>query len=198
MTQAERAAASDRAMIDAAIELILERGTDGTTLAAIGERAGYSRGLATYRYGSKSGLFQEVSNTIQRRWVGYLKAAVEDKTAIDALCAAAGAYFKFVTDAPEDIRVLHILLYEGAAPNSDLRGLAKQAFARQITDAEAWLKDGIVSGTVRKDISPRHVAAQYVAHIAGVTYMWLLNPIEIDFAAIHENYTRTLRERLAA
>ena len=163
MTQAERAAASDRAMIDAAIELILERGTDGTTLAAIGERAGYSRGLATYRYGSKSGLFQEVSNTIQRRWVGYLKAAVEDKTAIDALCAAAGAYFKFVTDAPEDIRVLHILLYEGAAPNSDLRGLAKQAFARQITDAEAWLKDGIVSGTVREDISPRDVAAQYVA-----------------------------------
>ncbi|MEO0347437.1 MAG: helix-turn-helix domain-containing protein [Pseudomonadota bacterium] len=198
MTQAERAAASDRAMIDAAIELILERGTDGTTLAAIGERAGYSRGLATYRYGSKSGLFQEVSNTIQRRWVGYLKTAVEDKTAIDALCAAAGAYFKFVTDAPEDIRVLHILLYEGAAPNSDLRGLAKQAFARQITDAEAWLKDGIVTGTVREDISPRDVAAQYVAHIAGVTYMWLLNPIEIDFAAIHENYTRTLRERLAA
>ena len=198
MTQAERAAASDRAMIDAAIELILERGTDGTTLAAIGERAGYSRGLATYRYGSKSGLFQEVSNTIQRRWVGYLKAAVEDKTASDALCAAAGAYFKFVTDAPEDIRVLHILLYEGAAPNSDLRGLAKQAFARQITDAEAWLKDGIDTGTVREDISPRDVAAQYVAHIAGVTYMWLLNPIEIDFAAIHENYTRTLRERLAA
>ena len=198
MTQAERAAASDRAMIDAAIELILERGTDGTTLAAIGERAGYSRGLATYRYGSKSGLFQEVSNTIQRRWVGYLKAAVEGKTAIDALCAAAGAYFKFVTAAPADIRVLHILLYEGAAPNSDLRGLAKQAFARQITDAEAWLRNGIETGTVREDISPRDVAAQYVAHIAGVTYMWLLNPIEIDFAAIHENYTRTLRERLAA
>ena len=77
MTQAERAAASDRAMIDAAIELILERGTARTTLAAIGERAGYSRGLATYRYGSKSGLFKEVSNTIQRRWVGYLKAAIQ-------------------------------------------------------------------------------------------------------------------------
>ena len=28
-TQAERAAISDRAMIDAAVELILERGTDG-------------------------------------------------------------------------------------------------------------------------------------------------------------------------
>ena len=198
MTQAERTAASDRAMIDAAIELILERGTDGTTLAAIGERAGYSRGLATYRYGSKAGLFEEVSNTIQRRWAGYLKAAVDGKTGIDALCAAAEAYYRFVSDAPEDIRVLHILYYEGAAPKADLRGLAKQAFARQIADAEQWLRDGIANGSIRGDIAPRDIAAQYVAHIAGVTYIWLLNPVDIDFAAIHENYTRTLRERLAA
>jgi len=54
-TQAERTAISDRAMLDAAIDLILEHGTDKTTLAAIGEKAGYSRGLATYRFGSKAG-----------------------------------------------------------------------------------------------------------------------------------------------
>lgn len=185
-------------MIDAAVELILERGTEGTTLAAIGERAGYSRGLATYRYGSKAGLFQEVSNTIQRRWIGYLKTAVDGQVGVDALCAAADAYSRFVSDAPEDIRVLHILYYGGAAPNSDVRGLAKQAFQRQIADAEQWLAAGIEAGSVRADISPRDVAAQYVAHIAGITYMWLLNPTNIDFAAIHNNYTQNLRERLSA
>ena len=60
-TQAERTAISDKAMLDAAIELILEHGTDKTTLAAIGEKAGYSRGLATYRFGSKAGLYDEVT-----------------------------------------------------------------------------------------------------------------------------------------
>ncbi|MEM7611881.1 MAG: TetR/AcrR family transcriptional regulator [Pseudomonadota bacterium] len=196
-TQAERTAASDRAMLAAAIELILERGTEGTTLQAIGERAGYSRGLATYRYGSKAGLFREVSTTIQLRWVGYLKAAVGDMTGVDALCAAADAYFQFVSDAPEDIRVLHILYYAGAAPNADVRGLAKQAFERQIDDAERWLVDGVAAGTVPETVSPRLVATEYVAHIAGITYIWLLNPGQIDFAEIHRDFKQTLRARLA-
>ncbi len=39
-------------MLAAAIDLILEHGTDKTTLDAIGEKAGYSRGLATYLFGS--------------------------------------------------------------------------------------------------------------------------------------------------
>ena len=51
-------------MIDAAIELILEFGPEKTTLAAIGERAGYSRGLATYRFGSKAGLYDEICKAI--------------------------------------------------------------------------------------------------------------------------------------
>ncbi|MEO0576375.1 MAG: helix-turn-helix domain-containing protein [Pseudomonadota bacterium] len=196
-TQAERTAASDRAMIDAAVQLILEHGIEGTTLSAIGEHAGYSRGLATYRFGSKAGLFEEVSNTIHRRWVGYLNKAVGAQTGADALKAAADAYYRFVTDAPEDIRVLHILYYGGAQPNGELRGFAKQAISRQIADAERWINEGIADGSVRDDISPRTAATQYVAHIAGITYIWLLNPQRLDFSDIHREFIRTLTEQLA-
>jgi AcrR family transcriptional regulator len=52
MTQAERTALSDQRMFDAAIKLISQHGTQGTTLKAIGELAGYSRGLANSRFGS--------------------------------------------------------------------------------------------------------------------------------------------------
>ena len=184
-------------MIAAAIDLILERGTNHSTLSAIGERAGYSRGLATYRFGSKAGLFEEVVNTIQRRWVGYLNTAVGEQTGAAALSAAADAYYRFVTDAPKDIRVLHILYYGGASPNGELRGISKQAFARQIADAERWITDGIADGSVRDDISPRTAATQYVAHIAGITYIWLLKPSQLDFADIHREFIRTLSEQLA-
>ena len=197
-TQAERTAASERAMIDAAIELILEHGMEGTTLAAIGERAGYSRGLATYRYGSKAGLFQEVSNTIQRRWSGYLAAAVEGLSGIDAMCAAASAFQRFVNDSPRQIRVLHILYYAGAAPNSEVRDLARQALARQVTDAERWVCEGIKAGTIRADIDARSAATQFVAHIAGITYIWLLSPVSIDFGRIQEDFVKTLRTQLSS
>ncbi|MEL7024906.1 MAG: helix-turn-helix domain-containing protein [Pseudomonadota bacterium] len=197
-TQAERVAASDKALLEAAMTLILERGMDGTTLAAIGERAGYSRGLATYRFGSKAGLFQEVSSTIQRHWSEFLQAAVGDASGIDALCGAATAFHEFVNRFPQEIRVLHILYYGGAGPNSDVRGLAKQAFSRQVADAERWVEDGRAAGHIRADVDSRAVAAQYVAHIAGLTYIWLLNPGDINFTRIHEDFIRTLRERLAA
>jgi AcrR family transcriptional regulator len=104
-TQAERTAISDKAMVDAAIELILEHGTDKTTLAAIGEKAGYSRGLATYRFGSKAGLFDEVCKSISRHWLDYLKADVGDKIGIDAMCAALDSFFQFVSDYPREARV---------------------------------------------------------------------------------------------
>ena len=39
-------------MLDAAEALILELGTQATTLKGVGERAGYSRGLAQARFGS--------------------------------------------------------------------------------------------------------------------------------------------------
>ena len=53
-------------MLAAAVDLILEHGTDKTTLAAIGEKAGYSRGLATYRFGSKAGLYDTLCKSIGR------------------------------------------------------------------------------------------------------------------------------------
>jgi AcrR family transcriptional regulator len=47
-------------MVRAAIDLLNTAGIQGTTLVAIGERSGYSRGLATHHFGSKAGLFRTV------------------------------------------------------------------------------------------------------------------------------------------
>ena len=68
MTQAERTALSDSRMFEAAISLINERGTQKTTLKDIGEIAGYSRGLANYRFGSKDGLMLELFARFDTRW----------------------------------------------------------------------------------------------------------------------------------
>ena len=61
--QADRTALSDKLLTEAAIELLVKSGIHGTTLQAVGERAGYSRALATHRFGSKAGLFSHVLKT---------------------------------------------------------------------------------------------------------------------------------------
>src|SRR4030088_2921349 len=59
-TQRERSAESAQRLLDAAIELIAEKGFDRTTAAAIGGRAGYSRSMVRARYGSKEALLESI------------------------------------------------------------------------------------------------------------------------------------------
>ena len=60
LTQVERKEISDAKMLDAAVDLIVERGAGQATLKDVGEKAGYSRGLAGYRFGN-GGRHREVS-----------------------------------------------------------------------------------------------------------------------------------------
>ena len=186
-TQAERTAISDKAMLDAAIDLLLERGTDGTTLAAIGEKAGYSRGLATYRFGSKAGLYDEVCKSISRHWLDYLKTDVGEKIGIDAMCAALDSFFQFVSDSPREARVLQILYCGAASPRSEYRQTSANIHQRQQDDVAAWVRAGQAVGTVRANADPKSIAAQYIAYISGMTYLWLINPKSIDFRKANDD-----------
>lgn len=193
LTQAERTAISDKAMIDAAIDLILEHGTDKTTLQAIGEKAGYSRGLATYRFGSKAGLFDEVCKSISRHWLGYLNEWVGDKIGIDAMCTALDSFFQFVSDSPREARVLQILYCGAASPKSEYRQTSANIHQRQQDDVAEWVRVGIESGEIRKDADPKSIAAQYIAYISGMTYLWLINPNSIDFKKANDDMKEHLR-----
>lgn len=193
LTQAERTAISDKAMIDACIDLILEHGTDKTTLQAIGEKAGYSRGLATYRFGSKAGLYDEVCKAISRRWLGYLKEDVGDMVGIEAMCIALDSFFRFISDSPRDAQVLQILYCGAASPKSEYRQTSANIHQRQQDDVADWVRAGKAAGEIRQGIDPKSVAAQYIAYISGMTYLWLINPKSVDFQKANEDMKEHLR-----
>ena len=102
LTQAERTALSDRRMRDSAIELIVAQGTTAMSLKQVGEAAGYSRGLASQRFGSKDGLFSFIVRSVGEDWLAKLKQATQGRSGYGALCAA--------TD--EHLRVLCGMIYD--------------------------------------------------------------------------------------
>ena len=87
-TQAERREESDRRMLQAATELIAEHGVSGTSLADIGERAGFSRGLPAFRYGSKVGLIKALLESMESRSYARRVVALEGKHGLAALRTA--------------------------------------------------------------------------------------------------------------
>lgn len=196
LTQAERTALSDRAMLDAAMELLLEHGLEKTTLAAIGERAGYSRGLASYRYGSKAGLFDELCKSISRHWLDYLTAQVGTQSGIPAMCTALDSFFAFISEFPREAQVLQILYGGAASPTAEYRQTSVNIHQRQLDDVAEWVQAGIADGSVRDDIDAASVAAQYIAYISGMTYLWLINPASVDFRKANDDMKTHLRRSL--
>jgi AcrR family transcriptional regulator len=198
LTQAERTAMSDKAMLEAAMALVLEHGTDKTTLAMIGEKAGYSRGLATYRFGSKGGLYDALCKSISRHWLEYLKQGVGDQVGIEAMCAALDTIYKFEQELPQEARALQILYSGAASPSSEFQETAVAIRRRQKSDVAQWVRLGQAAGEVRTDVDASEVAAQYVAYITGMTYLRLMSPDSFDFSVANEVMKRHLRDSLAA
>ena len=194
LTQAERTAISDRAMLDAAIELVLKHGTEKTTLAMIGEKAGYSRGLATYRFGSKAGLYDTLCKSIGRNWLEYLKKGVDDMVGIEAMCAALDSIYQWVSDSPNEARVLQILHCGSASPGSEYQETSIGIHRRQLSDVVEWVRAGQRQGQICSNIDVDAVAAEYVAYSSGITFLWLLSPETFNFENANKamkNYLRT-------
>ncbi len=178
--------------------LVLEHGTDKTTLAMIGEKAGYSRGLATYRFGSKGGLYDALCKSISRHWLEYLKRGVGDKVGIEAMCAALDTIYEFEQESPQEARALEILYCGAASPSAEYQQTAVGIRRRQKSDVAEWVRRGQEAGQVRAGVDPDEVATQYVAYISGMTYLWMMSPDTFDFSVSNEVMKRHLKDSLAA
>jgi AcrR family transcriptional regulator len=175
-TQAERAALSDERMLESAIKLIVDRGTEKTTLKEVGELAGYSRGLAGYRFGSKQGLFSFVVHAISEKWLQELKNVTEDKIGLDAICSATDAHYRFCLDAPVHVRAFYILWFESISPGSKTREIITAVHQRRQRDVMEWINLGIKANSIDAVINVEAVAAQFCSALVGIVYQWLVNP----------------------
>jgi AcrR family transcriptional regulator len=175
-TQEQRTALSDRRMIDAAVELIIEKGIAGTTLAAIGERAGYSRGLVTHRFGSKARLLAYVHDMAVADWIARVQQAVGERTGIVALESVVDALYGFIAEQPEEIRAMYLLRYSSIDPAAEFRTNVAKAQKAQRRDAQRWIEAGIADGSVASKVDPVLAAELFCSAIDGLIYRWLVNP----------------------
>jgi AcrR family transcriptional regulator len=196
-TQEERTAISDAAMAEAAVTLICRRGAGETTLKEVGVLAGYSRGLAGYRFGSKAGLWSFLIKTIGEEWLAELRRAVAGTSGLETIHGAVDAHSRFLVESSDRIRAFYILWFDSVGPDSELREVIAKVHERRRRDVERWIREGIAAGSVRADADVRAVAEQFVTAVIGITYQWLVSPSEHDrvrqlHADLKEQMTRAL------
>ena len=181
-TQAERTAQSDARMLEAAKHLIIKQGTHATTLKSVGEEAGYSRGLASNRFGSKEALFAQLVLQFNNNWTQELAARVDNRTGAQACLAALDAVEGFLASQSEDMKAMYILWYESISSHNNVRSHLAAYHKIYRCDVAHWVNEGIEAGEISADIDSDGYAFQFCSFIFGTVYQWLVAPEQVDLA----------------
>lgn len=197
LTQAERAARAAESMVDAAIELLNTAGIRGTTLVAIGEKSGYSRGLATHHFGSKAGLFRSVLKRMTAVWTEQLQRALDGRTGVEAVTTAIDAHLAHVLAHPDYIHATNILWGAALDPASEFKPNVAEFMRIQRRSVATWIRGGQARGEIPRGLDPERMAAQYYGGLIGINNQWLVSP-DFDLAAAYEDFKRNMVRLLSA
>jgi AcrR family transcriptional regulator len=197
LTQAERSALSDTRMFNAAMQLISQQGANRTSLKEICETAGYSRGLATYRFGSKDNFLQELLKHFNHSWVDQLRSCTEHKQGLEALMAAIDALEDFLVEHPRDMRGSYTIWYESIGGDHAIRYQLARNHHRYRADVEQWMREGIERGSVRADLDVENLAVLYLTFVSGTIYQWLVAPEAVKLKPAFEYFRGIVRRELS-
>jgi AcrR family transcriptional regulator len=195
-TQAERTRLAETRMVLAAIELLNTVGVKGTTLVAIGDKSGYSRGLATHHFGSKAGLFRTVLKRISEAWSKKLGEQLDGKTGLDAVEIAIDTHLEFVLAHPEYMRVQYMLWGAAIDPSTEFKPNVAEFMQIQRESVASWVTAGQAEGEIRKELNPDRLAEQYYGALIGINKQWQVSPdfdLPAAYADFKQNFVRQLR-----
>jgi AcrR family transcriptional regulator len=198
-SQIERTELSDSRMLDVCIKLIVDEGTDRTTLKAVGEKAGYSRGLAGVRFKSKAGLFCFVIKAVADQWRIEMEKLTSGKIGYPAISAAIDAHHQFCQKTPKSFQAFYILWFESIGEDNDMRDVVVSIHQRRLCDVTKWIEQAIEAGQLQSEIDAESVARYFLTTMFGIVYQWLIKSNQAnEISFLHDQLKMTMRVLLPA
>lgn len=178
--KAEQSERSRAALTAAATELFARHGYHDTSLAAIGDRAGVSRGSICWHFGSKEGLLCATVEEASLRWeITELVPSVGEARGLEAVSRTLRAHRAFLSGRHLAPRLFSVLMFEALGPRPDRRRLHGAASELR-ANTFGWIRDGVQTGALRSDNDPKAVVTLIIGALGGLAYQRLLDPSGID------------------
>lgn len=192
-TQSERRDESGRSLVQAAVAVVAEEGVSAATFEAIGRKAGYSRGLATQRFGSKQGLIEAVIQHLHERQEAALaEHGVDDLPGFEAVLAYVDLYLRGLSSEAGGGRAYFMLLSSAIADATTIRAAFASEHARVERRLEALVLKGQAEGHIRREIDADAAALMIGALLLGLSMQLLVDPA-MNLDPIRETSLATLR-----
>ena len=172
LTQPQRVETSARRLVEAAAQLITEKGWEATTAAEIGRRAGYSRAMVHARYGGKDAILDTLfRNTYEAQ------QAADGGDEVDGLRHALGHFDRIIGLYAADrefLRAMFVLTFEAVKSTSPMRGRLQEWLSGGADTVDAGLRAGIADGSVRADVDVASATVDISTAGLGVAHHWMV------------------------
>lgn len=165
-TQAERSNDSRRRLIEAAITLLAERGYAGTSLAAIGETAGVSRGLVTHHFGSKDQCIAEVVTSIRQAVVDRIQGV--ERHGVAALENLVRTYLGNDPTMAASARAMYAVIVQAATAGPHVRPAVAENNRALRQMIEGMLSEAIAANEIADDADVPMLAIGIAGVMRGV------------------------------
>jgi AcrR family transcriptional regulator len=195
-TQEQRRIEAERRLVRAAAELVGEVGPARVTLANVGERAGYSRGLATHHFGSKGALMQRLVEAVTSQFRDAVAEQSQSDSPMDQLRQLIDFYFRVVSDLQPVNRARLVLWADAVAgPSEDVRPQMISADREFREEIEKRIQLAVTAGDVTASVDPHGLATVMVAMLRGVALQRVLDD-QLDLVAARHEVEQLLAARL--
>ena len=196
-TQAERREKAEQAILDAAFQIIAERGIEELTLAEAGERAGYSRALPAHYFESKDAALIALCHFVVRKYLQRVQRRVPGREGLEGFLDRIGHYFDDGKKDPRILRAFHALVGASQGKPELAKTISRLAEQSKTTFCE-FLRAGIARGEVRPDIEPEAEAVWILAALRGVMGQWLNDEEKTPLPKVRDAFVRSVRRALQA
>lgn len=191
-TQQERREQAEAALLTAAAELVVEQGVRSLTLARVGERAGYSRGIVTHHFGGKQALVDRLARATQ---AGFVPGLEDAPPGLDRLLRLIDGYLGELGRIGV-FNQAFLLLWAEAATQPDLAPTFRERDKAFRADLREDIEAGIAAGTIDAEVAANEVATAVVGQLRGIALQRLLDPESVDTEALRRSVTDQWRRAL--
>lgn len=194
-TQAQRRADARRRLLDAAVELIAEGGTSAVTLPAVGARAGCSRGVPSYHFGTKADLVEAAVEQIEHQFWMTVGPTHAEGASADTVVRLATMVTAEIRQGSPALRAQTVLWATAITDPQIAARIAPTSVRLRQLVAEV-VERGQAAGDIDQSVRAPGFAALFVACIRGLAIERLLTPNDPGVADLESELEVFVRHRL--
>ena len=146
-------------ILEASANFLISRSYSGTTISAIAEAVGLTKGALYHHFISKDALVLEIVRSVRKSWFDFVgRKTLQENHSVDRLQALFTLHSQFLKDDNSMCLVLSSLLSEMEILNSVILGEIKEIYSEMLLFIQKLIEKGQKKGELQSDFHARNTA----------------------------------------